>query len=58
MLTFSALEVDPSINRFELLNLESNRAYRVQLSAFTAAGEGQRSDFKHFETNPTGEYFS
>ncbi|XP_067264454.1 interleukin-12 receptor subunit beta-2 isoform X1 [Chanodichthys erythropterus] len=46
------LEVDPSINRFELLNLESNRAYRVQLSAFTAAGEGQRSDFKHFETNP------
>ncbi|XP_051748670.1 interleukin-6 receptor subunit beta isoform X2 [Ctenopharyngodon idella] len=47
------LEVDPSINRFELLNLESNRAYRVQLSAFTAAGEGQRSDFKHFETNPT-----
>ncbi|ROJ44569.1 Leukemia inhibitory factor receptor [Anabarilius grahami] len=47
-----SLEVDPSKNRFELLNLESNRAYRVQLSAFTAAGEGKRSDFKHFETNP------
>ncbi|XP_067293998.1 interleukin-31 receptor subunit alpha [Pseudorasbora parva] len=48
----TSLKVDPSINSFELLNLESNSAYHVQLSAFTAAGEGQRSDFKHFVTNP------
>lgn len=48
----TSIKVDPSINSFELLNLESNSAYRVQLSAFTAAGEGERSDFKYFVTNP------
>ncbi|XDV20008.1 hypothetical protein PO909_025392 [Leuciscus waleckii] len=48
----TSFKVDPSINSFELLNLESNSAYHVQLSAFTAAGEGKRSDFKHFVTNP------
>ncbi|XP_077062407.1 interleukin-6 receptor subunit beta [Siphateles boraxobius] len=48
----ASFKVDPSINSFELLNLERNRAYRVQLSAFTAAGEGKRSGFKHFDTNP------
>ncbi|XP_050965076.1 leukemia inhibitory factor receptor [Labeo rohita] len=45
-------KVDPSVNSYELQNLESNSAYRVQLSAFTAAGEGERSDSKHFVTNP------
>ncbi|KAK7173778.1 hypothetical protein R3I93_003565 [Phoxinus phoxinus] len=48
-----SFKVDPSINSFELLNLESKSAYRVQLSAFTAAGEGVRSDVKHFVTNLT-----
>ncbi|XP_043095278.1 interleukin-31 receptor subunit alpha [Puntigrus tetrazona] len=43
--------VDSSSNSYELQNLESNSAYRVQLSAFTAAGEGERSDFKHFDTH-------
>uniref|UniRef100_A0A9J7Y2U0 Fibronectin type-III domain-containing protein n=1 Tax=Cyprinus carpio carpio TaxID=630221 RepID=A0A9J7Y2U0_CYPCA len=47
----TSFEVDPSVNSFELQNLESNSAYRVQLSAFTAAGEGERSDSKHFVTN-------
>ncbi|XP_052398958.1 leukemia inhibitory factor receptor isoform X2 [Carassius gibelio] len=47
----TSFTVDPSINKYELENLESNCAYRVQLSAFTAAGEGERSDFKHFVTN-------
>lgn len=53
--TFTAFEVDPSVNSFELQNLESNSAYRVQLSAFTAAGEGERSDSKHFVTNLPGK---
>ncbi|KAF4113609.1 hypothetical protein G5714_006154 [Onychostoma macrolepis] len=48
----TSFTVDPSINSYELQNLESNSAYRVQLSAFTTAGEGERSDFKHFVTNP------
>ncbi|XP_042580954.1 uncharacterized protein LOC109079850 isoform X3 [Cyprinus carpio] len=47
----TSFTVDPSVNSYELQNLESNSAYRVQLSAFTAAGEGERSDFKHFVTN-------
>ncbi|XP_016336111.1 interleukin-6 receptor subunit beta-like [Sinocyclocheilus anshuiensis] len=46
----TSFKVDPSINSYELQNLESNSAYRVQLSAFTAAGEGERSDFTHFVT--------
>ncbi|XP_056121445.1 leukemia inhibitory factor receptor [Rhinichthys klamathensis goyatoka] len=48
----TSFKVDPSLNSFKLLNLKSNSAYRVQLSAFTAAGEGERTDFKHFVTNP------
>ncbi|XP_051963413.1 interleukin-6 receptor subunit beta [Xyrauchen texanus] len=43
--------VDPSLNRYELLKLKSNSAYQIQLSAFTAAGEGERSDPKPFVTN-------
>ncbi|XP_051533155.1 uncharacterized protein LOC127428674 isoform X2 [Myxocyprinus asiaticus] len=44
--------VDPSLNSYELLKLKSNSAYQIQLSAFTAAGEGERSDPKPFVTNP------
>ncbi|XP_026110489.1 interleukin-31 receptor subunit alpha-like isoform X1 [Carassius auratus] len=48
----TSFKVDPSVNSYELQNLESNSVYRVQLSAFTAAGEGERSDYTHFVTNP------
>ncbi|XP_056602242.1 interleukin-31 receptor subunit alpha isoform X2 [Triplophysa dalaica] len=50
--TEASYKVDPSLNSYELQNLKSNSAYRVQLSAFTAAGEGERSDPKPFVTNP------
>ncbi|KAK2911490.1 hypothetical protein Q8A67_003623 [Cirrhinus molitorella] len=50
-----SFKVDPSINSYELQNLESHSAYRVQLSAFTAAGEGELSDSKHFVTNMTAK---
>ncbi|XP_016116864.1 leukemia inhibitory factor receptor-like, partial [Sinocyclocheilus grahami] len=48
----TSFKVDPSMNSYELQNLESNSAHRVLLSAFTAAGEGERSDFTHFVTKP------
>ncbi|KAA0716514.1 Contactin-1 Neural cell recognition molecule F11 [Triplophysa tibetana] len=47
-------KVDPSLNSYVMQNLKFNTAYRVQLSAFTAAGEGERSDPKPFVTNPLG----
>ncbi|XP_056314403.1 uncharacterized protein LOC130229558 [Danio aesculapii] len=47
----TSIEVNLSINSHELLNLESSSAYRVELSAFTVAGEGERSDVKHFVTD-------
>ncbi|XP_059402276.1 protein sidekick-1-like isoform X2 [Carassius carassius] len=47
----TSFKVDPSVNSYELQNLESNSVYRVQLSAFTAVGEGKRSDSTHFVTN-------
>ncbi|XP_051547583.1 interleukin-6 receptor subunit beta isoform X2 [Myxocyprinus asiaticus] len=50
--TETSIIVDPSLNSYELLNLKSNSAYQIQLSAFTAAGEGERSDPKPFVTNP------
>nr|XP_055056945.1 interleukin-31 receptor subunit alpha [Misgurnus anguillicaudatus] len=49
--TESFTVMHPSLNSFELQKLKSNSAYRVQLAAFTAAGEGQRSDPKPFVTN-------
>ncbi|XP_051976584.1 interleukin-31 receptor subunit alpha-like [Xyrauchen texanus] len=50
--TETSITVDPSLNSYELLNLKSNSAYRIQLSAFTVAGEGERSDPKPFVTHP------
>ncbi|KAI7812557.1 interleukin-31 receptor subunit alpha [Triplophysa rosa] len=50
--TEASYKVDPSLNSYELQNLKINSAYRVQLAAFTAAGEGERSDPKPFVTNP------
>ncbi|XP_073807588.1 uncharacterized protein isoform X4 [Danio rerio] len=47
----TSIKVDPSINSYELLNLQSSSAYSVQLCAFTVAGEGERSDVKHFVTD-------
>ncbi|KAJ8339400.1 hypothetical protein SKAU_G00361860 [Synaphobranchus kaupii] len=37
-------------NRYTLSNLKSQTAYKVQLSAFTAVGEGVQSAFFYFET--------
>nr|XP_040052779.1 interleukin-6 receptor subunit beta [Gasterosteus aculeatus aculeatus] len=42
--------VDPTLNSFELRNLESGTAYEVQMSGFTAAGEGVRSPATRFKT--------
>ncbi|XP_065140620.1 interleukin-12 receptor subunit beta-2 isoform X2 [Paramisgurnus dabryanus] len=49
--TESFTVMHPSLNSFQLQKLKSNSAYRVQLAAFTAAGEGQRSEPKPFVTN-------
>ncbi|XP_072549102.1 interleukin-6 receptor subunit beta isoform X2 [Salminus brasiliensis] len=46
------ITVDPHVNSYELKNLQSRRMYHVQLSAYTAAGEGRRSDFMTLKTNP------
>ncbi|XP_037340412.2 protein sidekick-2 [Pungitius pungitius] len=43
--------VDPTLNSFELRNLKSGTAYEVQVSGFTAAGEGVRSPGSLFKTN-------
>lgn len=52
----SDITVHPSINSYELVNLRSGSIYCVQLSAYTAAGEGKRSEPKCFDT--LGEFFS
>ncbi|KAK3508682.1 hypothetical protein QTP70_003314 [Hemibagrus guttatus] len=44
------ITVHPSMNSYELLNLQSGSIYCVELSAFTAAGEGKRSESKCFDT--------
>lgn len=44
------ITVDPSMNSYELLNLQSGSTYCVRLSAYTAAGEGKRSESMCFET--------
>ncbi|KAI1905308.1 hypothetical protein AGOR_G00014760 [Albula goreensis] len=44
------LSVGADVNRVTLSNLKSQTVYEVQLSAFTAAGEGVRSDSFYFET--------
>lgn len=49
------ITVNPNINSYELLNLQSGSIYCVQLSAYTAAGEGKRSEPKCFET--LGKFF-
>lgn len=42
--------VNSNVNSFEFLNLRSGSIYCVQLSAYTAAGEGKRSERKCFDT--------
>ncbi|XP_053473779.1 leukemia inhibitory factor receptor isoform X2 [Ictalurus furcatus] len=44
------ITVHPSVNSYELLNLRSGSIYCVQLSAYTSAGEGKRSEPKCFDT--------
>ncbi|XP_058238864.1 oncostatin-M-specific receptor subunit beta isoform X2 [Hemibagrus wyckioides] len=44
------ITVKPSMNSYQLLNLRSGSIYCVELSAFTAAGEGKRSESKCFDT--------
>ncbi|XP_036384665.1 interleukin-31 receptor subunit alpha [Megalops cyprinoides] len=46
----SVVTVHPSRNNYTLSNLESKTVYRVQLSAFTKAGEGVRSTDLYIET--------
>ncbi|KAB5522351.1 hypothetical protein PHYPO_G00158550 [Pangasianodon hypophthalmus] len=43
------ITVHPSVNSYELLNLRSGSNYCVQLSAYTAAGEGKQSTLKCFD---------
>lgn len=49
------ITVHPSVNSYQLLNLRSGSIYCVVLSAFTAPGEGKRSEPKCFET--MGKFF-
>ncbi|KAG9353633.1 hypothetical protein JZ751_011754, partial [Albula glossodonta] len=44
------LSVGANVNHVTLSNLKSQTVYEVQLSAFTAVGEGVRSDSFYFET--------
>ncbi|XP_047008000.1 leukemia inhibitory factor receptor isoform X3 [Ictalurus punctatus] len=44
------ITVQPSVNSYKLLNLQSGSIYCVQLSAYTSAGEGKRSELKCFDT--------
>nr|XP_029506456.1 uncharacterized protein LOC115121487 isoform X2 [Oncorhynchus nerka] len=45
--------VDAGSTSYELVDLQSNTVYQVQLSAFTAAGMGVRSSAVYFETKST-----
>lgn len=53
-LLIADVTVDPTLNSFELRNLESGTAYEVQMSGFTAAGEGVRSPATRFKTEEQG----
>ncbi|XP_055792119.1 interleukin-6 receptor subunit beta-like [Salvelinus fontinalis] len=48
------ITVDAGSTSYELVDLQSNTMYRVQLSAFTGAGMGVRSSAAYFETKPEG----
>lgn len=37
------ITVDPSVNSYKLVNLRSGSMYCVEVSAYTAAGEGKQS---------------
>uniref|UniRef100_UPI0037E881DB interleukin-31 receptor subunit alpha n=1 Tax=Semicossyphus pulcher TaxID=241346 RepID=UPI0037E881DB len=45
------ITVDPMFNKYELEDLESGTAYKVQISGFTKAGAGVRSTEGLFKTN-------
>nr|XP_046226326.1 uncharacterized protein LOC124049058 isoform X1 [Oncorhynchus gorbuscha] len=47
------ITVDAGSTSYELVDLQSNTVYQVQLSAFTAAGMGVRSLAVYFETKST-----
>ncbi|XP_035631708.1 leukemia inhibitory factor receptor-like isoform X3 [Oncorhynchus keta] len=47
------ITVDAGSTSYELVDLQSNTVYQVQLSAFTAAGMGVRSSAVYFETKST-----
>ncbi|XP_076871638.1 interleukin-31 receptor subunit alpha isoform X2 [Brachyhypopomus gauderio] len=44
--------VESNVNSYTFLNLQSRTMYRVQLSAYTAAGEGLPSDSLYIDTKP------
>ncbi|XP_036436138.1 interleukin-31 receptor subunit alpha isoform X2 [Colossoma macropomum] len=46
------ITVDPHMNSYKLINLQSRNEYHVQLSAYTAAGQGKRSALTYIKTNP------
>ncbi|XP_017569618.1 leukemia inhibitory factor receptor isoform X1 [Pygocentrus nattereri] len=46
------ITVGPHTNSYKLINLRSRNEHHVQLSAFTAAGEGKRSALTYVKTNP------
>ncbi|KAL6463686.1 hypothetical protein MHYP_G00280770 [Metynnis hypsauchen] len=45
------ITVGPHMNSYKLINLQSRNEHHVQLSAFTAAGEGKRSALTYVKTN-------
>ncbi|KAK1787323.1 hypothetical protein P4O66_002825 [Electrophorus voltai] len=44
--------VEPNVSSYKLLNLKSRTMYSVQLSAYTAAGEGLSNEPLHIDTKP------
>lgn len=46
--------VDPEFNSYKLENLISGTMYRVQISGFTSAGVGVRSEELLFKTSSEG----
>ncbi|XP_041816671.1 leukemia inhibitory factor receptor [Chelmon rostratus] len=52
--TESNITVDPELNSYELTDLKSGTAYKVQISGFTQAGAGVRSTASLFKTNHQG----
>ncbi|XP_028318564.1 interleukin-31 receptor subunit alpha-like isoform X2 [Gouania willdenowi] len=49
--TENNVTVDPSLNVYELENLQSGTPYQVQISGFTSGGTGVRSTASFFKTN-------